>query len=103
MAEESPIMAETPETTAEVPNRLGRILNWFARLSTITKSIITTVEFGLAVGCIWAAWTAGGDMALIIPALALGLFFGIVGIATIPEITWRVKTFCMVLTAFLFV
>lgn len=97
-----PVMAETAESSAEKPHRLVRILNWFARLPTVTKSVITTVEFGLSVGCIWAAWTAGGDMALIIPALALGLFFGIVGIATIPELKWRSKTLCMALAAILF-
>jgi hypothetical protein len=103
MAEESPAMPEIAEEIAiEVPGRLGRVLNWFARLSTITKSIITTVEFGLAIGCIWAAWTAGGDMYLIVPALTLGLFFGVVGIATIPEVKRRVKSSCMILTAFLF-
>ena len=37
----------------------------------------------------------GSDMALIIPALAIGLFFGIVGIATIPELKWCSKTLCM--------
>jgi prepilin signal peptidase PulO-like enzyme (type II secretory pathway) len=96
-------MEETAESNAAKSNRLVRILNWFARLPTVTKSVITTVEFGLAVGCIWAAWTAGGDMLLIIPALVLGLFFGIVGIATIPDLKWRSKFFCMALTSLLFV
>jgi hypothetical protein len=83
--------------------RIARIAAWFVRLPAAVKGIITTVEFGLAVGCIWAAWTAGGDMALIVPALALGLFFGVVGIATIPELRWRSKALCMGVATLFFV
>jgi prepilin signal peptidase PulO-like enzyme (type II secretory pathway) len=45
--------------------------------------LIRTVEFGLALGCLWAAWTAGGDMFLVVPALIVGMIFAIIGIGTI--------------------
>jgi hypothetical protein len=46
--------------------------------------VIRTVEFGLALGALWAAWSAGGDMFLVVPALIVGLIFAIIGIGTIP-------------------
>jgi hypothetical protein len=55
----------------------------FTRLPTVVKGVVTTIEFGLAVGCIWAAWTAGGDMYLVIPALVAGLFFAVIGAGSV--------------------
>ena len=46
-------------------------------------SYIRTIDFGVALGCIWAAWTASGDMWLIVPTLILGFIFAVVGIATV--------------------
>jgi hypothetical protein len=62
-----------------------------AKGSSITIKFIRTVEFGLALGCIWGAWTAGGDMFLVAPALIAGLVFAIIGIGTIPDISKRSK------------
>jgi hypothetical protein len=88
-------MDENAVSGIKARRRIAHIAAWFVRLPTAVKGIISTVEFGLAVGCVCAAWTAGGDMALIVPALTLGLFFGLVGIATIPELRWRSKAFGM--------
>jgi hypothetical protein len=52
--------------------------------SSVTIKFVRTVEFGLAMGCVWAAWTVGGDMSLIVPALILGVTLAIIGIGTIP-------------------
>lgn len=83
--------------------KIGRIAACFVGLPAAVKNVVATAEFGLSVGCIWAAWTAGGDMALIVPALTLGLFFGIVGIATIQESRWGSKSACMCGATILFV
>jgi hypothetical protein len=96
-------MEEKAVSEIKARGRIARVAAWFVRLPVAVKGIITTVEFGLAVGCVWAAWTAGGDMALIVPALALGLFFGVVGIASIPELRWRSKAFCMGVATLFFV
>src|SRR5215470_3625739 len=53
------------------------------RLLAENISYIRTIGFGVALGCIWAAWTAGGDMWLVVPALILGVIFAVVGIATV--------------------
>jgi hypothetical protein len=59
-----------------------------AKGSSFTIQFMRTVEFGLALGCIWAA---GGDIYLVAPALIAGLIFAIIGIGTIPDISRRIK------------
>jgi hypothetical protein len=62
-----------------------------AKGSSVTIQYMRTVEFSLALGCIWAAWTAGGDMYLVAPALVAGLIFAIIGIGTIPYLSRSIK------------
>src|SRR5437879_769537 len=72
---------EAEKLVEELPPKRWR------RLFDRNISVIRTVEFGLALGCIWAAWTAGGDMWLVIPALILGFCFAAVGIAMVPGLS----------------
>jgi hypothetical protein len=102
MPEGIPEMEEKVMSKTTGPGWITRMLDWFGRLPVAVKGVISTVEFGLSAGCVWAAWTAGGDMALIIPALAFGLFFAVIGIATITELKRSSKLLGMGLSAILF-
>jgi len=49
-----------------------------------TAPLIRTVEFGLAFGCVLAAWFST-DMWLIIPALVVGWVFAVIGVFSSPN------------------
>jgi hypothetical protein len=57
--------------------------HWYQILQR-NASVIRNVEFGLALACVLAAWTAGGDMVLVTPALILGLIFAAIGVVMVP-------------------
>ncbi|MDB5656659.1 MAG: hypothetical protein JWQ94_4272 [Tardiphaga sp.] len=57
-------------------------MNHRPKATSRIKVVVGTAEFGVVVGTVWAAWTAGGDMYLIIPALAFALAIAIIGIVT---------------------
>jgi hypothetical protein len=52
-----------------------------AAFSRNHTNFAATPFYALAGGAAWAAWTAGGDMFLVIPALGFGLLFSIIGIS----------------------
>jgi hypothetical protein len=82
----TPGQAYSLHSKVAAPRALSRTKGFpMAERSNITIKFIRTVEFGLALGCVWAAWSAGGDMSLVAPALILGLIFALIGIGTIPE------------------
>jgi hypothetical protein len=58
-------------------------------LPTKIQKIVTRVEFGLALSCAGVAYAVGPDMGLVVPALALGWVFALVGILTAPQMTLR--------------
>ena len=94
-------MEEMAGTETGKTGRMARGVAWFVQLPSAVKGVITTVEFGLSAGCVWAAWTAGGDMALVIPALILGLLFAVTGIATVA-MGWRRTILSMVISMVIF-
>jgi hypothetical protein len=53
--------------------------------------VIRTVDFGLGLACAGIAWTSGGDMSLVTPALIAGFIFAAIGIRSIPDMTklWK--------------
>jgi hypothetical protein len=77
----------------EIPKiRWSTVGGHLSRFMQSNIRAVRTVEFGLAVGCIWAAWTAGGDMWLVVPALLVGFIFAVIGIASVPDLTRRSRT-----------
>jgi hypothetical protein len=66
---------------------------WSAFLDRNVK-VIRTVDFGLGLACAGIAWTSGGDMYLIVPALIVGFIFAAIGIRSIPDMSkfWKLAS-----------
>ena len=66
---------------------------WSAFMDRNVK-VIRTVDFGLGLACAGIAWTSGGDMSLVAPALIIGFIFAAIGVRSIPDMSkfWKLTS-----------